>query len=214
MNKYRYINLNVHCIFIIYLSLYIVLDLYFMILFYLKLHFHHFYEEINDPFCLSFIKNIIIIIIIIIIKSCNSIEFLNSFVICFYCPLLQALSSRLHLVSGQSWYMYVLAGHPTQAHPCVRMNDRTLLVISSLLSPAVCNMSVCLLWMVYEMEAKWLYSCCFVGCCFQDLIKTACSSILEINSLLNYSWMNYFLQKWKLFMTQPNRINWLWYHVS
>ena len=33
-------------------------------------------------------------------------------------------------------------------------------------------------WMVLEMGGRWLYSCCFVGCCFQDLFNTACS-ILE-----------------------------------
>ena len=30
-----------------------------------------------------------------------------------------------------------------------------------------------LIWMVLKMESRWLYSCCFVGCCFQDLFNIA-----------------------------------------
>ena len=28
-----------------------------------------------------------------------------------------------------------------------------------------------LTWIVSEMGGKWLYKCCFVGCCLQDLFK-------------------------------------------
>ena len=31
-----------------------------------------------------------------------------------------------------------------------------------------------LIWRVCETESKWQYSCCFVGCCKQDLFKKAC----------------------------------------
>ena len=34
---------------------------------------------------------------------------------------------------------------------------------------------VCLTWMVIEFGGMWPYSRCFVGCCFQDLFKIACS---------------------------------------
>ena len=30
-----------------------------------------------------------------------------------------------------------------------------------------------IIWMVCMMWCKWPHSCCFVGCCFQDLFKTA-----------------------------------------
>ena len=28
-------------------------------------------------------------------------------------------------------------------------------------------------WMIWVMRGRWLYSCCFVGCCFQDFFKTS-----------------------------------------
>ena len=30
-----------------------------------------------------------------------------------------------------------------------------------------------LTWIVFVMDGKWLYSCCFVGCCHQDLFSIA-----------------------------------------
>ena len=43
-----------------------------------------------------------------------------------------------------------------------------------LTSPAVPHMSCSsLIWMVCKMRGKWLYSCCYGGCCFWDLFKTA-----------------------------------------
>ena len=35
-----------------------------------------------------------------------------------------------------------------------------------------------LTWMVCEMGGKWIYSCCFVGWCFQDMFKTTCSILV------------------------------------
>ena len=51
---------------------------------------------------------------------------------------------------------------------------------------------IVLTWMVCEMGSRWLYSCCFVGCCFQDLLKTACSIVktycsTEMNTVWNNS---------------------------
>ena len=34
---------------------------------------------------------------------------------------------------------------------------------------------LCLAWMVCEIGSKWLYSCCFARCCFQDLLIIAYS---------------------------------------
>ena len=50
---------------------------------------------------------------------------------------------------------------------CVGVCRRTWLISSSLL------LQLCLVCLVHEMRGKLLYSCCFVGCCFQDLFKTA-----------------------------------------
>ena len=41
---------------------------------------------------------------------------------------------------------------------------------------------VCLTWMILEMRGKWLYSCCFVKCCFQDLFNIACSILVQFPS--------------------------------
>ena len=49
------------------------------------------------------------------------------------------------------------------------------LVLTSLAMPVT---SSCLIWMVCNMGGKWLYSCCFVGCYFQDLFKAACSILV------------------------------------
>ena len=53
------------------------------------------------------------------------------------------------------------------------------------LSPAVSRMP-CSSWMVFEMGTKWPHSCCFVGCCFPDLFKTARSIIYC--SFLAFMW--------------------------
>ena len=39
-----------------------------------------------------------------------------------------------------------------------------------------------LTWMVLEMGSNWLYSCCSVGCYFQDLFSTAHSILVEFLS--------------------------------
>ena len=46
-----------------------------------------------------------------------------------------------------------------------------------------------LTWIDSEMGGKWLYSCCFVGWCFQDLFKRACSIrvLFPANIFLNAS---------------------------
>ena len=45
---------------------------------------------------------------------------------------------------------------------------------------------VCLIWMVLEMGGKCLYSCCFVGCCFQDLFNIDCSILVQFQSSFLY----------------------------
>ena len=39
-----------------------------------------------------------------------------------------------------------------------------------------------LIWMVLEMGGRWPYSCCFMGCCFQDLFITARSILVQLPS--------------------------------
>ena len=41
---------------------------------------------------------------------------------------------------------------------------------------------VCLTWMSNEMGGKWPYSCCFVGCCNQDIFKIAYSIFVKFQS--------------------------------
>ena len=38
---------------------------------------------------------------------------------------------------------------------------------------------VCLTWIVFVMGGRWPYSCCFVGCCPQDLFNIAPSETLK-----------------------------------
>ena len=42
-----------------------------------------------------------------------------------------------------------------------------------LTSPAVFRMSDRLTWVAFVRSGRWPHSCCFVGCCFQDLFNTA-----------------------------------------
>ena len=81
-------------------------------------------------------------------------------------------------VSVQSCCRSVLVGHSTLACSCVGVHRRTSLMNSSLLLQQCLTCLVCLIWMVLEMGGRWTYSCCFVGCCFQDLFNMT-HSILE-----------------------------------
>ena len=39
-----------------------------------------------------------------------------------------------------------------------------------------------LIWMVFAMGSRRLYSCCFKGCCLQDLFDIACSILVPLPS--------------------------------
>ena len=41
---------------------------------------------------------------------------------------------------------------------------------------------VCLIWMIFEMGGRWLYSCCFFGYCFQNLFNIAHSILVQLPS--------------------------------
>ena len=74
-------------------------------------------------------------------------------------------SSGLHLVSAQSCCMYVLAGCPAFARPCEGVHRSMSLMSSSLLLQQCLACLVRLIWIVFMIDGKWPYSCCFVGCC-------------------------------------------------
>ena len=82
-------------------------------------------------------------------------------------------SSGLHPVSSQSCCMYVRAGRPAFARPYVGGQWSTSLMSSSLLLQQWPACLVRLTWIVFVMGGRWPYSCCFVGCCRQDLFNIA-----------------------------------------
>ena len=81
-------------------------------------------------------------------------------------------SLGLHPVSSHSYCMYVQAGRPAFAWPYAGVHRRTLMSSSLLLQQCpVCL--VRLTWIAFVMGGRWPYSCCFVGCCRQDLFNIA-----------------------------------------
>ena len=87
-------------------------------------------------------------------------------------------SSRLHPVTAQSCCRWVLAVRPTFARPRKGVSWRISLMSLSLLLQQCPACLVRLTWIVFVMGGRWPYSCCFVGCCLQDLFNIA-RSILE-----------------------------------
>ena len=87
-------------------------------------------------------------------------------------------SSGQHPVSSYSCWMYVRAGRPAFARPCVGVHKSTSLMSSSLLLQQCRACLVCLTWIVFVMGGKWPYSWCLVGCCRQDLFKIARSILV------------------------------------
>ena len=82
-------------------------------------------------------------------------------------------SSWQHPVSSHSCWMYVRAGHPAFARPCVWVHKSTSLMSSSLLLQQCPACLVRVTWIVFVIGGRWLYSWCLVGCCHQDLFKIA-----------------------------------------
>ena len=80
-------------------------------------------------------------------------------------------SSGLHIVSAQSCCISVRARRPAFARPCEGVH-RSMSLKS--LSPLLQQCPACLvrlIFIVFVMSGRWPYSCCFVGCCHQDLFK-------------------------------------------
>ena len=82
-------------------------------------------------------------------------------------------SSGLHPVSTQSCCTYVRAGRPAFARPCEELHKSTSLMSSSLLLQQCPACLVHLILIAFVMSGRSPYSCCFVGCCLQDLFNIA-----------------------------------------
>ena len=90
----------------------------------------------------------------------------------------QGRSSGQHPVSLHCCWMYVRAGRPAFARPCVGVHKSTSLVRSSLLLQQCPACPVRLTWIVFVIGGRWPYSWCLVGCCRQDLFKIARSILV------------------------------------
>ena len=87
-------------------------------------------------------------------------------------------SSGQHPVSSHSCWMYVRAGRPAFARPCVGIHKSTSLMSSSLLLQQSPACLVRLTWIVFVIGGRWPYSWCLVGCCCQDLFRIARSILV------------------------------------
>ena len=87
-------------------------------------------------------------------------------------------SSWQHPVSSHSCWMYVRAGRPAFARPCVGIHKSTSLMSSSLLLQQCPACLVRLTWIVFVIGGRWPYSWCLVGCCCQDLFRIARSILV------------------------------------
>ena len=87
-------------------------------------------------------------------------------------------SSEQHPVSSHSCWMYVCAGRPAFARPCVGVHKSTSLMSLSLLLQQCPACLVRLTWIVFVIGDRWPYSWCLVGCCRQDLFKIARSILV------------------------------------
>ena len=87
-------------------------------------------------------------------------------------------SSVLHPVSSHSCWMYIRAGRPAFARPCVRVHKSTSFMSSSLLLQQCPACLARLTWIVFVMGGRWLYNWRLVGCCRQDLFNIARSILV------------------------------------
>ena len=87
-------------------------------------------------------------------------------------------SSGQHPVSSHSCWMYVRAGRPAFARPCVGIHKSTSLMSSSVLLQQCPACLARLTWIVFVIGGRWPYSWCLVGCCCQDLFRIARSILV------------------------------------
>ena len=121
-------------------------------------------------------------------------------------------SSGQQPVSSHSCWMYVRAGRPAFARPCVGIHKSTSLMSSSLLLQQCPACLVRLTWIVFVIGGRWPYSWCLVGCCRQDLLRIA-RRMAEKFSYFIFYFIIYFyfyrktdkqqeLEKWKIIFKQ------------
>ena len=91
-------------------------------------------------------------------------------------------SSGQQPVSSHSCWMYVRAGRPAFARPCVGIHKSTSLMSSSLLLQQCPACLVRLTWIVFVIGGRWPYSWCLVGCCRQN---AACNP-QQVHSAIKY----------------------------
>ena len=89
-------------------------------------------------------------------------------------------SSGQQPVSSHSCWMYVRAGRPAFARPCVGIHKSTSLMSSSLLLQQCPACLVRLIWIDFVIGGRWPYSWCLVGCCCQDLFRIARSILMYL----------------------------------
>ena len=132
-------------------------------------------------------------------------------------------SSGQQPVSSHSCWMYVRAGRPAFARPCVGIHKSTSLMSSSLLLQQCPACLVRLTWIVFVIGGRWPYSWCLVGCCCQDLFRIARSIV----TLKEYFWRVIMTRKRKVrgigyqkkifiqmvTMTQIKRVRGLWHQM-
>ena len=94
--------------------------------------------------------------------------------------------SSLHPESVQSCCREVQTGCSILARPCERIHRSTSLMSSSLLLQLCPTCLVCLIWMIFEMDDRWTYSCYFVGSCLQNLFNIACIDLVQLPSSFFY----------------------------
>ena len=87
-------------------------------------------------------------------------------------------SSGQHPISSHCCWMYVRAGRPAFAQPCVGVHKSSSLMSSSLLLQQCPACLVRLTWIVFVIGGRWPYSWWLVGCCRQDLFKIAHSILV------------------------------------
>ena len=80
-------------------------------------------------------------------------------------------ASEQHPVSSHSCWMYVRAGRPAFARPCVGVHKSTSLMSSFLFLQQCPACLVRLNWIVFVIGGRWPYSWGLVGCCRRDLRK-------------------------------------------
>ena len=100
-------------------------------------------------------------------------------------------SSGQQPVSSHSCWMYVRAGRPAFARPCVGIHKSTSLMSSSLLLQQCPACLVRLTWIVFVIGGRWPYSWCLVGCCCQDLFRIARSILVYFKKYFRYYLENY-----------------------